>query len=49
MHGRLEQRPYEVDGEKRSAWEITADEIGVSLRHATAKPVRAARASDQQS
>src|SRR4051794_35677048 len=35
--GRLEQRSYETqDGEKRSVVEIVADEIGPSLRWATA-------------
>lgn len=44
VHGRLEQRPYETEsGEKRHAWEITADEIGVSLRHATAQPTKSQR------
>lgn len=47
VHGRLEQRPYETEaGEKRAAWEITADEVGVSLRHATAQPVRTQRAGN---
>ncbi len=50
VHGRLEQRPYETqDGEKRAAWEITADEIGVSLRHATAKPQKVQRGGAPQS
>jgi single-strand DNA-binding protein len=36
--GRLEQRSYETqDGEKRSVVEVVADEIGPSLRWATAK------------
>jgi single-strand DNA-binding protein len=34
--GRLEQRTWEKDGEKRSAVEIVADEVGPSLRWATA-------------
>lgn len=34
--GRLEQRSYEKDGEKRSTVEIVADEIGPSLRWAQA-------------
>ena len=39
--GRLEIRPYETQsGEKRTAVEITADEIGPSLRWATAEIVR---------
>jgi len=38
VEGRLEQRSYETkEGEKRSVFEITADEIGPSLRWATAK------------
>ncbi len=36
--GRLEQRSYETqDGEKRSVVEVVADEIGPSLRWATAQ------------
>ena len=39
--GRLEQRSWETqDGEKRSKIEIVADEIGPSLRWATAKVER---------
>ena len=34
--GRLEQRSWDKDGEKRSKVEIVADEIGPSLRWATA-------------
>ncbi|HEX3828201.1 MAG TPA: single-stranded DNA-binding protein [Sporichthyaceae bacterium] len=35
VHGRLAERSYETkDGEKRSEWELTADEIGQSLRAA---------------
>lgn len=34
--GRLEQRSWEHEGEKRSVVEIVADEIGPSLRWATA-------------
>jgi single-strand DNA-binding protein len=41
VHGRLEQRDYETEaGEKRSVWELTADEIGISLRHATAQATK---------
>jgi single-strand DNA-binding protein len=37
VSGRLEQRSYETqDGEKRSVVEVVADEIGPSLRWATA-------------
>lgn len=39
--GRLEQRSWETpDGEKRSVVEVVADEIGPSLRWATAHVVR---------
>lgn len=35
--GRLEQRSWETDGEKRSKIEIIAEEVGPSLRWATAR------------
>ena len=42
--GRLRQRDYETsDGQKRTAYEVDADDAGPSLRFATAKPVNAAR------
>lgn len=41
--GRLEQRQYEKDGEKKSIVEIIADEIGPSLRWATAEVIKAER------
>jgi single-strand DNA-binding protein len=45
--GRMEQRSYENQaGEKRSAVELVADEIGPSLRWATAKVVRNERRGD---
>lgn len=34
--GRLTQRQYEKDGERRSSYEIQADEVAPSLRSATA-------------
>ena len=41
MSGRLEQRSWETDnGEKRSKVEVVADEIGPSLRWATAQVTR---------
>ena len=44
--GRLRQRSYETnEGEKRTVYELEADEIGVSLRSASAKVTRASRAS----
>ncbi|TYB55095.1 single-stranded DNA-binding protein [Nonomuraea sp. PA05] len=42
--GQLRMRTYETDeGENRTVFEMTVDEIGPSLRFATAKPARAAR------
>jgi single-strand DNA-binding protein len=42
--GRIEQRSYETqDGEKRSVVEIIADEVGPSLRWATAQIQRSER------
>ena len=41
--GRLEQRSYEVDGQKRSSVELIADEIGVALSRATADVHRVSR------
>lgn len=42
--GRLRQRSYETKkGDKRTVCELEADEIGVSLRTATAKVTRANR------
>jgi single-strand DNA-binding protein len=38
VHGRLKSRSYETrDGEKRTVFEIDVDEVGPSLRSATAK------------
>ena len=50
--GRLKQRSYETrEGEKRTTIELEVDEIGPSLRYATANVTRAARqdAGGQQS
>jgi single-strand DNA-binding protein len=42
--GRLRQRSYETqEGEKRTVYELQADEVGVSLRNATAQVTKAAR------
>ncbi|OLT34361.1 hypothetical protein BJF79_07260 [Actinomadura sp. CNU-125] len=42
--GRLKQSSYDTaEGEKRTVYEIDAEEVGPSLRTATAKVVRAAR------
>ena len=43
--GRLEQRSWEKEGEKRSVVEVVADEIGPSLRWATAKVEKTERRS----
>jgi single-strand DNA-binding protein len=44
--GRLKQRSYETkEGEKRTSIELEVDEIGPSLRYATAQVTRAARDS----
>jgi single-strand DNA-binding protein len=38
VQGRLKQRSYETkEGEKRTVYEVEADEIGPSLKYATAK------------
>lgn len=42
--GRLKQRSYEKDGEKRTVYEMEVDEIGPSLKYATAQVTKAARA-----
>jgi len=42
--GRLRQRSYEKDGEKRTVYELEADEVAVSLRNATAKVAKVDRA-----
>jgi single-strand DNA-binding protein len=44
VQGRLKQRSFETrEGEKRTVIELDVDEIGPSLRYATAKVVKAAR------
>lgn len=46
--GRLKQRSYETkEGEKRTSFELEIDEIGPSLRYATAQVTRAARTDGQ--
>lgn len=48
--GALKQRSYETkEGEKRTVYEVTADEVGPSLRNASAKVTRAERSGGQQS
>jgi single-strand DNA-binding protein len=42
VHGRLEQRDWTTEaGEPRTAWEITAEDIGLSLRLAVVRPAAA--------
>jgi single-strand DNA-binding protein len=44
VQGRLKQRSYETkEGEKRTVYELEVDEIGPSLRWATAKVTKASR------
>ncbi|MGH8890075.1 MAG: single-stranded DNA-binding protein [Acidothermaceae bacterium] len=44
VQGRLKQRSYETkEGEKRTVFEVDADEVGPSLRNASAKVTKAAR------
>ncbi|CAN5805341.1 single-stranded DNA-binding protein [soil metagenome] len=44
VQGRLKQRSYETrEGEKRTVYEIDVDEVGPSLRSATAKVARTQR------
>jgi single-strand DNA-binding protein len=45
--GRLQQRSYETkEGDKRSVYELQVDEVGPSLRSATAKVAKVSRTSD---
>ena len=45
VHGRPGQRSYDTkEGEKRTVVELEVDEIGPSLRYATAKVTKASRA-----
>ena len=44
VSGRLRQRSYETrEGEKRTVYEVEVDDVGASLRNASAKVNRAAR------
>lgn len=42
-YGRLKQRDYEVDGDRRTIMELDVEEIGPSLKYATAKVNKATR------
>ncbi|HUC55989.1 MAG TPA: single-stranded DNA-binding protein [Streptosporangiaceae bacterium] len=49
VSGRLKQRSYETkEGEKRTVYEVEVDEVGPSLRNASAKVVRSNRATGGQ-
>jgi single-strand DNA-binding protein len=49
VSGRLRQRSYETkEGEKRTVYEVEVDEVGPSLRNASAKVVRASRGTGGQ-
>jgi single-strand DNA-binding protein len=44
VSGRLRQRSYETkEGEKRTVYEVEVDEVGPSLRNASAKVTRSSR------
>lgn len=46
LSGRLKQRSYETkEGEKRTVFEVEVDEVGPSLRNATAKVTKTQRAA----
>lgn len=50
VHGSLRQRSWQTeDGERRSSVEVQAEEVGPSLRWATAKPQRTRRTGDDPS
>jgi single-strand DNA-binding protein len=47
LSGRLKQRSYETkEGEKRTVFEVEVDEVGPSLRYATAKVTKTNRQSN---
>jgi single-strand DNA-binding protein len=46
VQGRLRQRSYETkEGEKRTVYEVEVDDVGPSLRNASAKVTKAQRSS----
>jgi single-strand DNA-binding protein len=48
VSGRLRQRSYETkEGEKRTVYEVEVDDVGPSLRNASAKVNRATRSGGQ--
>lgn len=48
VQGKLKQRSWEKDGEKRTSIELDVIEIGPSLRYATAKVTRTPKQGGQQ-
>ncbi|PKQ27264.1 MAG: single-stranded DNA-binding protein [Actinobacteria bacterium HGW-Actinobacteria-4] len=49
VQGRLVSRSWEANGEKRTVMEVQVDEVGPSLRYATAKVTRTQRSGGQGS
>jgi len=48
VQGRLQQRSYDTkEGEKRTVYEMQVDEVGPSLKYATAKVNKTTRGSGQ--
>lgn len=48
VRGRLKQRSYEKDGQQRTVIEMEVDEVGPSLRYASAKVTKTQRSGGQQ-
>ncbi|MFI6238362.1 single-stranded DNA-binding protein [Micromonospora sp. NPDC050795] len=48
VYGRLKQRSYDKDGERRTVFEMDVEEIGPSLRYATAQVKKIGRGSNGQ-
>lgn len=48
VQGRLKQTSWEKDGEKRTRHEVDVDEVGPSLRYATAQVSKVANSAQQQ-
>ncbi len=46
VHGRFKTRQYEKDGQTRTSIELEVDEVGPSLRYATAKVQKMQRSND---
>ena len=46
--GRLRQRSFEVDGQRRTVTELDVDEVGPSLRYASAKVTKATRTNGSE-